>query len=310
MGPAEGEVRLDKFLASHGGLGSRSRAARAIARGQVFLNGREAGPDDAAVRLVAGDRVGLWLDRPGSARSSRTGTGDVAILHEDHAIIVVNKPPGLLTVPVPGHHGRTSVQEQLVDYLRSQRARPFVVHRIDRDTSGLVVFAKQERTQMALKAQFRRREPERVYWAVVYGQPDPSTGVWRDHLVWDPQALVQKATHPSDPRAAQAESRYRVLEQFPDCAVVEVSLVTGKRNQIRIQARLRGHTLVGEQRYVFGPATLRPIAFPRQALHARRLGFNHPGDGRALTFEAPLPQDMAELLARLRQSSQTALQSP
>lgn len=303
MGPTEVDVRLDKFLASHTGLGSRSRAATAIERGQVFLNGREAGPDDGAVRLAAGDRVGLWLDRPGSTRSSRSGTGDVAILHEDQAIIVVNKPPGLLTVPVPGHHGRTSVQEQLADYLRSQRARPFVVHRIDRDTSGLVVFAKQERTQLALKAQFRRREPERVYWAVVYGQPNPPDGTWRDHLVWDAHALVQKETHPSDPRAAQAESRYRVLEQFALCALVEVRLVTGKRNQIRIQARLRGHTLVGEQRYVFGPEALRPIDFPRQALHARRLGFVHPVDGRALTFDAPLPQDMTELLGRLRQGA-------
>jgi len=119
-------------------------------------------------------------------------------------------------------------------------------------------------------------------------------------LVWDRDSLIQRETHPSDPRGKEAVANYRVVETLADTALIEVKLHTGKRNQIRIQARLRGHTLVGEQRYTYGPDEIRPIDFPRQALHAHRLGFQHPTDRRELRFEAPLPEDLASLLARLR----------
>ncbi len=294
------ESRLDKFLADPSRLGSRSRAATALERGKVFLNGVEAGVAQGATRLAVGDQVRVWIDRPGSSRVVRETTGDLAIVFEDTALIVVNKPPGLLTVPLDRNPAASSVRDQLREYLRPQRKHPFVVHRIDRDTSGLVLFAKNEAAQATLKGQFRRREPERVYWAAVYGHPDPSSGVWRDYLVWDDRALIQKETSAGDPRAAEAECRYQMLESFADTSLIEVSLVTGKRNQIRIQARLRGHTLVGEQRYVYGPDALRPLAFSRQALHARRLAFCHPHDGRPLSFEAALPSDFTDLLARLR----------
>jgi 23S rRNA pseudouridine1911/1915/1917 synthase len=186
-------------------------------------------------------------------------------------------------------------------YLRPQgKRRPLVVHRIDRDTSGLVLFAKTSRAHTMLKAQFARREPERIYWAVVYGHPDPPSGTWRDFLVWNREALIQMRTHANDPRAKEAISHYRVLEKYETASLIEVRLVTGKRNQIRLQARLRGHTVVGEQRYVFGPAPLRPIEFGRQALHAYRLAFRHPSDGREVSFEAPLPEDFRALLDQLR----------
>jgi 23S rRNA pseudouridine1911/1915/1917 synthase len=205
-----------------------------------------------------------------------------------------------LSVPLPRKQDEPSVYSYLERYLRPQKRRPFVVHRIDRDTSGLVVFAKDPRTQQALKKQFIHRDPQRVYLALVYGHPAPHRGTWKDHLVWDRKALIQKRTHARDPQAAEAVCDYRIVETFRDTSLLEVRLETGKRNQIRIQARLRGHTLVGERRYVYGPETLRPIAFPRQALHAYRLAFRHPVDGRAMRFEAPLPDDFTKLLARLR----------
>src|SRR5205814_8773689 len=135
---------------------------------------------------------------------------------------------------------------------------------------------------------------------VVYGHPNPPAGTWRDHLVWDRDALIQKETSARDPRGKAAVSEYRVIERFRGAALIEVRLVTGKRNQIRLQARLRGHMLVGEQRYVFGPDHLRSIVFPRQALHAYRLSFRHPFDRREMQFEAPMPADLLDLLARLR----------
>ena len=295
-------VRLDKFLAAPERLGSRAKVAAALERGKVFLNEVESRLADAGVKLVAGDLVRVWIDRPGSAArpAGPFKKGALEVLFEDDALIVLNKPAGLLSVPLERRSQSPSIVTLLEDYFRSSgKRKPFVVHRIDLDTSGLVVFAKTALAQTRLKDQFRRREPERVYRAVVYGHPSPPQGTWRDRLVWDTKALIQKQTHPSDPAGVDAECAYRVLERFADTSLIEVRLHTGKRNQIRIQARLRGHTLVGETRYVYGPDALRPIAFGRQALHAHRLVFRHPADDRRLEFEAPLPPDMADLLARL-----------
>jgi 23S rRNA pseudouridine1911/1915/1917 synthase len=304
----EAGVRLDKFLAGADRIGSRVRAATALERGKIFLNEREVTPDQAGTRLAAGDVVGAWMDRPGSAkrRAMLGNDRDLPIVYEDDTLVVLNKPAGLLAVPLPlrRRENARSVFDDLKEYLRRRgRRRPFVVHRIDRDTSGLVVFAKSAAAQDHLKGQFKRHLPERVYQAVVYGHPSPASGTWRDHLVWDERSLIQKETHPRDPRGKEAISHYRVLEPLKGAALIEVRLVTGRRNQIRIQARLRGHTLVGEQRYTYGPDTLRSIAFPRQALHAHRLTFKHPEDGRELRFESPLPHDLVELIARLRRRS-------
>ena len=296
-------LRLDKFLANPNRLGSRGRAVTALERGKVFVNDTEVSLDDAGRRLMVADDVRVWMDRPGSARARRRpgAIGDLWIVYEDDALVVVNKPAGLLSVPLERRSELSSVQDQLSDYLRRRgRRRPFVVHRIDRDTSGLVVFAVTSRAQQRLREQFKRHDATRIYLAVVYGTPKPESGLWNDHLVWDQTALIQKETHPHDPRGKQAASEYRVVEAFRSTSLIEVKLVTGKRNQIRLQARLRGHTLVGEQRYTYGPDTLRGVDFPRQALHAYRLGFEHPDSGEPLQFEAPVPQDMTDLLDHLR----------
>jgi 23S rRNA pseudouridine1911/1915/1917 synthase len=298
-------ARLDKYLAAAERLGSRAKAADALSRGKVFLNDREASLADAGARLAPGDHIRIWMDRPGSARARLFALGDardLPIVFEDDAIVVLNKPAGVLAVPLERRGDARSVFDDLRAHLRKRRGgRPLVVHRIDRDTSGLVVFAKQARAQEVLKAQFKRRLPERIYLAVVYGRPSPPSGTWRDRLVWDERALIQKETHPRDRSGKDAISRYRVVEAFAGASLIELSLVTGRRNQIRIQARLRGHTLVGEKRYIYGPASLRRVEFPRQALHAHRLAFDHPTTGERLTFEVPLPDDMKQLLARLKQ---------
>ena len=153
-------LRLDKFLAAPDRLASRSRAIAAIERGKVFLNDIEATPADAARKLAAGDALRFWDDRPGSSRRQTVRAarqGELEIVYEDDVLIVVNKPPGLLAVPLPQKGGAGSVQDALVGHLRSKgKRRPMVVHRIDRDTSGLVVFAKHAESQGRLKDQFRR----------------------------------------------------------------------------------------------------------------------------------------------------------
>ena len=269
----------------------------------MFVNGGEVGPRDIRFRLREGDEIRLWEDRPGSSRRRPAPfkSGPLQILYEDQYLMVLNKPAGLLAVPLERRSEEASIFDQIEEHLRSHgKRKPLVVHRIDRDTSGVVLFAKDGRTHAALKQQFRDRTPERVYLAVVYGHPEPESGTWRDHLVWDGKALIQKETHRNDPRAAEAISQYKVVETFGSTSLIEVRLTTGKRNQIRIQARLRGHTLVGEVRYTFGPDELRPIPFKRQALHAWRLGFVHPAEQKPVMFEAPLPDDMKKLLAELR----------
>jgi 23S rRNA pseudouridine1911/1915/1917 synthase len=299
-------LRLDKYLADPSRLGSRSRVGDALAKGKIFVNGSEARREDAGSRLRAGDVVGVWIDRPGSAHRRRKTIADsqLEVVYEDDQVIVVNKPPGLLAVPLAQRRDAGSAFDDVGAHLRPRgRKKPLVVHRIDRDTSGLVVFAKSIRAQERLKDQFLRRLPERLYIAVVHGHPRPPQGTWRDDLVWDTDALLQKRAHPRDPKKKEAVTHYRVLETLRGASLLELRLETGKRNQIRIQARLHGHALVGERLYTERAASQVSIPFGRQALHAHRLSFEHPTSGRTVAVEAPLPADMNELLERLRRQS-------
>src|SRR3954470_6006373 len=205
----EAGSRLDKFLASPNRLGSRSRVVTALDRGRVCVNDVESAAADGSSRVGAGDEVCVWTDRPGTARRRPDVARKSAlrIVFEDDDLIVLDKPAGLLSVPLDVREAAASIFEQVEDHLRrSGKRRPLVVHRIDRDTSGLVVFAKHADAHSRLKDQFRRREPERVYLAAVYGEPVPPSGTWSDTLVWDDRAVIQKQTHPRDPRGKEAIS--------------------------------------------------------------------------------------------------------
>ena len=303
VGPDD-EVRADLFVARQREVGSRGRAREALERGKILLNGETMDGTDAGRRLVRGDRVAYWPDRPGSAhRRSRQVGGARDLLRvafEDAALLVADKPAGLLVEPLPGEErAEVTLLDLVADHLRfAPGRRPLVVHRIDRDTSGLVLFAKTRRAQEALKSQFERRTPERVYLAIVHGRVEPRTGTWRDLVVWDRTALVQKRAHGREAAAKEAVAEYRVVEQWAAAAHVEVRLTTGKRNQIRYQAGARGWPLVGERIYTFG-RTPGPgdIGFARQALHARRLAFRHPETDARLVVEAPVPSDLTRLMA-------------
>ena len=312
---SEAETRLDKWLAAAERLTSRRRAFAALERGQVFVNDAEQSAADAGRKLQSGDKVRLWLDRPGSAQrrsyasSESKSTGKrrdgLHILFEDESLIVLDKPAGLLTVPLPSQPEEPSLQalvEQHLNHRANQRApqrKPLAVHRLDRDTSGVVAFAKSFPVQQKLKDQFIRRQPERVYWAFVYGVPVPEQGEWRDQLVWDQEELSQRQPNAKDDHTHEAISRYRVVETYAAASLLEIQLVTGKRNQIRVQAAQRGHQLIGERQYSSKPAPRPLIECPRQALHALRLVIKHPIDERRLTFTAPLPEDLEKLKQRL-----------
>jgi 23S rRNA pseudouridine1911/1915/1917 synthase len=302
---AEAGMRLDKWLAAPDRLGSRSKSLSAIERGKIFINDVEQSAEDAARKLQPGETVRLWMDRPGSAerRYTERRASSLHLLYEDSSLLVVNKPAGLLAVPLHTQPDEESLFDRVKYHLRSHGNRdPLVVHRIDRDTSGLILFAKTGEAQRKLKEQFERRQPERVYLAAVHGHPEPQSGTWKDLLEWDQEELKQQPAEQKDRFTKQATSRYRVVEKFAHASLLEIRLVTGKRNQIRIQAGLRGHPIIGEKMYVYDPAPQFRIEFDRQALHAFQLGFKHPVDDRPLRFEAPLPADFAALLERLRKA--------
>jgi 23S rRNA pseudouridine1911/1915/1917 synthase len=299
----EAGLRLDKWLAAAERLASRSKALSAIERGKVFVDGAEQTVADAARRLQKGETVRLWTDRPGSAerRYAERRASGLHLLYEDSSLLVINKPAGLLTVPLPSQPDEPSLLDQVKRHLRShKKLAPLVVHRIDRDTSGIVLFAKTHEAQRNLKDQFERRSAERVYLAVVYGHPKPERGTWRDFLAWDQDRLRQQRAERRDRNAKEAVCHYRALETFSGATLIEVSLVTGKRNQIRVQAGLRGHPLVGEKKYVYGSPPQHRIEFGRQALHAHRLAFKHPQDQRPMNFETQAPDDFQSLLEMLR----------
>ena len=201
---SESGARLDKWLAAAERLGSRSKALAAIERGKVFINDAEQTTADAARRVQTGEKIRLWMDRPGSAERRYTERHDsgLHLIYEDSSLLVINKPAGLLTVPLPAQPNEISLLDHLKIHLRSDKKRePLVVHRIDRDTSGLVIFAKTPEAQRKLKEQFEQRKAERIYLAVVHGHPKPESGMWRNYLVWNQDALKQQ---PAERRAADA----------------------------------------------------------------------------------------------------------
>ena len=301
-------MRLDQWLALRTDARSRSRASEWIQRGKVYLAGEPVDATQGGMRLLEGDRVGVWIDRPGSSKPADLSVLDarhlLAIAYEDAAIVVVDKPAGLIVEPLPG---RPRDESTLLDLLRDHyrhmpRTALHVVHRIDRDTTGLVLFARSPAARDALKEQFEERTPDRVYQAVVLGKPVPARGTWKDKLAWDALSLRQRRAHGTDARAKDAISHYKVVEQFAEAALLEVSLTTGKRNQIRVQTAFRGHPLIGERQYRF-EAPAEPAGMPtldRQALHACRLGFVHPGTGKRVEFTSSMPDDMTELVEQLR----------
>jgi 23S rRNA pseudouridine1911/1915/1917 synthase len=298
-------VRLDKFLAELPGVASRRRAREALESGKVTIDGLPV--SDAAQALAAGSVVEVEWNRPGTGRlvveaRKAISAVNLGIAYEDDDIVCVDKPAGLLTDAATREQRRErdTVVHRLRTYLRPQGVTPFVGHRIDRDTSGLVAFAKHERAWERLRAQFHARTPERVYLAILQGIPVPSEGTWTDDMVWDERELIQRLAKRGERGLVRASARYRVIRTFASgLAQVEVQLVSGRRNQIRLHAMLRGYPLVGERLYLAPGHQRRGPDLARHALHAWRLAFDQPMTGARIALESPLPPDLAGLIAAL-----------
>ncbi|HDR29196.1 RluA family pseudouridine synthase [Rhodovulum sp.] len=324
--------RLDKALARDvpeaEGL-TRSRLAKLIAAGGVARGG--AVLSEARARVAEGDEIEIAFAEPTEVATSAQAI-PLNVVHEDDDLIVIDKPAGMVVHPAPGSPSGTLVNALLAHCGESLSGiggekRPGIVHRIDKETSGLLVIAKTDKAHAALSAQFAAHSVERHYRALVFGVPDQGDPRLRgiDGISFEPGGVMRIATrigrHPSDRQrqavlnsgGRHAVTRVRVVETFgapPAAALVECWLETGRTHQIRVHLAHAGHGLIGDpvyggrrrlsERAVGAAATAAAAAFPRQALHAATLGFVHPGTGEMMRFASPPPEDMQTLAAALR----------
>lgn len=305
VSPEQAGTRLDKVLTALPGVGSREQARRALRTGKVWLDGKVADMAAGGQPAVANCAIEIRWNQPGTSVKRAAGReamaqADISVVHEDAHLLVVNKPAGLLTDAATRQQTRTrdTLRKRVRAWVGSYDVWP--AHRIDRDTSGVIAFAKTPEARQSLHDQWVARTPLRAYLVVVEGRVPNDTGHLAHWMRWDRRGRVQRITPPEADEAVLAECDYRVTQRFgPVATQLEVRLVSGRRNQIRLQWMRAGHALVGETQYRL-PRTRPAVNFARQALHARRLGFEHPDGSGEVQFEAPLPDDLKKLLRTLR----------
>jgi 23S rRNA pseudouridine1911/1915/1917 synthase len=287
-----GGLRLDQALARLFLQYSRSRLQEWLRTGHIRVDGRT---PPARMAVSGGEQVVVTPPRAPDGPAPRAQKMPLKIVHEDAALIVIDKPAGLVVHPGAGQPDSTLLNALLAHApALANVPRAGIVHRLDKDTSGLLAVAKTVESQADLVGQLAERTMQRVYIALVQGDP-PASGridapVGRDAKVRTRMAV----TH----RGKPARTSYRVLERFGRAALVECRLETGRTHQIRVHFQHIRHPLVGDTVYRRG--TRHGIAFPRQALHAAELSLRHPSSGETMTWRSPLPRDFKRLVDQLR----------
>ena len=287
-------MRLDQYLAEVCEGLSRGNAKRLVDLGGVHLCGRRV--RRCSKELSAGESIEMFVDHqplePMALRPEQ-------ILYQDRDLIVIDKPPGMPTQPTPARFQGTLYAELQTLLRREQRKdlRPSIgmVQRLDRDTSGVIVFSIHPRAHKALTEQFSRHAIEKLYWALVQGRPAKADGVFRSQLA---RRRATNLVVSVAKGGKQAETRYRLLRALPEASLVEVELVTGRSHQIRAHFSEAGMPLLGDCAYG-GLQSLGSQPVPRQMLHARSVSFLHPVTGRKMTFQAPIPEDFTVVLESL-----------
>ena len=314
--PGKKKERLDVYITGHVENATRNKVQQAIRGGTVLVNGDRVRP---SYTVMPDDVIQITLPRPPPAEALPENI-PVEILFEDDDLIVVNKPAGMVTHPAYGNYTGTLVNALLYHCgtlgAGADPVRPGIVHRLDKDTSGVMVVAKNETAHAKLAVQFARRTIRREYNAVVWGRFRGSTGLIEAGLGRSKSDRKKMAVVDGGKSAA---TEYTVLEQFPYLALLALKLRTGRTHQIRVHLAHINHPVFGDPTYngrhiVWGSGgggqkaqVQRLLALmPRQALHAKTLGFLHPATRREMYFETPLPGDMAALLAVLESASSPA----
>lgn len=287
-----GGVRLDVFLAAAVPAVSRSHWKTLIQDGRAVVNGRTCKPNH---KLKAGDTVS-WAIPEAAETEPQPEEIPLDILFEDDALLVLNKQAGRVVHPAPGNTSGTLVNALLFhDSIFESVERAGIVHRLDKDTSGVMVVAKTEAAMTELQRQFKARETEKEYLALVWGSPPPS-GRIETQIGRHPKHRQKMAVLKEGGRVAV--SSFKVLESFAETTWVQVKIETGRTHQIRVHMAHLGHPVVGDA--VYGRARKGNLQVNRQMLHAAKLGLMHPCSGKRLSFEAPLFDDMRLILEKLR----------
>ena len=305
--------RLDAAVALHIPDCSRSLAATLINSQHVLVEGR---PRKPGYRLKSGDAIQGRIPPPAPAAFAPEPI-PLDIIYQDQHIVVINKPPGLVVHPAPGHAGGTLVNALLYHCpdlgAIGGGVRPGIVHRLDKETSGTMVIAKNQAAHEELSRQFKAREVRKKYLALVYGEPSSDSGSIQLSIGRHP--VDRKRMSTTTRRGRQAETLWKIREHFSGVTLLEIILKTGRTHQIRVHCAAMGHPVVGDP--VYRPrrllANLQNIlpnlpstvvaglkSVPRQMLHAWQLGLIHPVEKKLLIFESPVPPDMTEVINLLR----------
>ncbi|MFE5319847.1 RluA family pseudouridine synthase [Paenibacillus sp. NPDC056579] len=289
--------RIDKFITeSLEEEVSRTQVQQWIKDGYLKVNGGEV---KANYKLAEGDKLLLTIPEPEELRLEPEAI-PLDVVYEDSDVIVVNKPRGLVVHPAPGHYSGTLVNALLYHCKDLSGIngvmRPGIVHRIDKDTSGLLMAAKNDLAHASLAAQLKEHSVNRKYLAVVHGNVAHDHGTIEAPIGRDPHD--RKLYTVTEKNSKRAVTHFVVLERFGDYTLVELKLETGRTHQIRVHMKFIGHPLAGDPAY--GPAKNKSITMEGQALHAAILGFVHPRTGEQLQFEAEMPEDMKHLLHVLK----------
>jgi len=312
-------LRVDKFLVAHMQKSSRNRIQQAADAGCILANGK---PVKSNYRVKPDDVISVVMDRPRYEFEIIAEDIPLDIVYEDDEVLVVNKPAGLVVHPGHGNYTGTLVNalawhfRNNPDYDVSD-PRMGLVHRIDKDTSGLLVVAKTPDAKTNLGRQFFNKTTKREYVAVVWGIPSPECGTIIGNIARNPKDRLQMAVFPPDGEIGKhAVTHYEVIEKLNYVSVVKCVLETGRTHQIRVHMMHNGHPLLNDARYggdriLRGTTSAKYRQFvnscfelcPRQALHARTLGFVHPSTGKEMFFSSPVPPDMTAMIERWRKAA-------
>lgn len=304
IGEAQHGLRLDRALADLLPDLSRERLKALIGEGQVRSSG--GGKLTGSMKVAEGQQFAITLPAPAPLDTVAQDI-PLTIVHEDPDLIVVDKPAGLVVHPAAGNLDGTLVNA-LLHHCAGRLsgiggvARPGIVHRIDKDTSGLLVVAKTDKAHEGLARQFKDHSIDRAYAAIAYGHPAPAAGTVDSWIARSDADRKKMAVH-REGRGKHAVTHYRTMERLRGAALMECRLETGRTHQVRVHMAHIGHPLIGDP--VYGrerkgfKSILETLSFERQALHAKTLGFIHPVTEKPLTFHSALPTDMQELLSAL-----------
>lgn len=307
-------LRIDKFLFNFRQNSSRNKISQTCRAGNVVVNGN---PVKQNYRVKPGDQISVLLTHPPRENFIVPQDIPINIVYEDDDLVVVDKEPGMVVHPGFGNWDKTLVNALAFHFQKngqkSDLDRVGLVHRIDKDTSGLLVIAKNEYALSFLAKQFFERKTKRLYWAFVWGNVKDDEGTITGHIGRHPKNRMQMYTYVDGSQGKHAVTHYKVLERFKYMTWVECKLETGRTHQIRAHFKHIGHTLFNDERYE-GNIALRGVnlpkykhfiknvfdVLPRHALHAHTLGFIHPTSKTELYFESPMPQDMADAVKKWR----------